>query len=377
MIPFLRLTPGEDAPQVEAAIRRVIARGWFVLGPEVDAFEAEFAAACQAGHAAGVGSGTDALALALRALNIGAGAEVITSPLSATYTALAIMAAGARPVFADIDPSRLTLDPAAVSAAVTPRTAAIVPVHIYGQAADMPALMAVAARHNLAVVEDCCQAHLATCAGRPVGSFGVMSAYSFYPTKNLGALGDGGAITTGDAALAARVKRLRNGGQSDRYRHDEFGVNSRLDEMQAAILRARLPFLPVWTNRRRSLARAYRAALADGSPVTVPAEHDAGHVYHLFPVLSPARELIREHLRSAGIETLVHYPVPIPRQQAVASGDECPVADRVCAEVFSLPLYPSLDPGAIGEIVAALRASAAAPGASRPASSAAPGRGAG
>ena len=367
MIPFLRLTPGEDAPQVEAAIQRVVARGWFVLGPELEAFEQEFASACQAPHAAGVGTGTDALAIALRALNIGAGAEVITSPLSAAYTALAIMAVGARPVFADIDPSRLTLDPAAVAAAVTPRTAAIMPVHIYGQPADMPALMAVASRHGLAVVEDCCQAHLATCEGRPVGSFGTLAAYSFYPTKNLGALGDGGAITTADAALAARVKRLRNGGQSDRYRHDEFGVNSRLDELQAAILRARLAFLPEWTGRRRSLAREYRAALADGAPVAVPPEHDAGHVYHLFPVLSTARDLVRERLLSAGVETLVHYPIPIHRQAAITSNDDCPVADRVCAEVLSLPLYPALDRSAIAEVAAALRACVVTPDRSYPA----------
>ena len=204
---------------MQAAIERVVARGWFVLGPELEAFEQEFAAACGAPHAVGVGTGTDALAIALRALGIGPGDEVITSPLSAAYSALAIMMAGARPVFADIDPERLTLDPRAAAAAVTPRTAAIMPVHLYGQAADMPAIAAVARRHDLAIVEDCCQAHLATCGGRPVGSFGAAAAYSFYPTKNLGALGDGGALTTSDPALAARARRLRNGGQTDRYQH--------------------------------------------------------------------------------------------------------------------------------------------------------------
>ncbi len=187
---------------------------------------------------------------------------MITSPLSAAYSALAIMMAGARPVFADIDADRLTLDPRAAAAAVTSRTAAIMPVHLYGQAADMRAIAEVARRHNLAIVEDCCQAHLATCEGRPVGSDGAAAAYSFYPTKNLGALGDGGALTTRDPALLARAKRLRNGGQTDKYRHDEFGVNSRLDEMQAAILRARLPLLRGWTDRRRALARRYRDALS-------------------------------------------------------------------------------------------------------------------
>ena len=243
MIPFLQLTPHDDAAAVREAIARVVDRGWFVLGPELEAFEREFAESCGAGRSVGVGTGTDALAIGLRALGIGPGDEVITSPLSAAYSALAIMMTGARPVFADIDAERLTVDPSAVAAAVTSRTAAVMPVHLYGQAADMPAISAVAARHSLAVVEDCCQAHLASCQGQPVGSFGAVAAYSFYPTKNLGALGDGGALTTNDSSLAERVKRLRNGGQSDRYHHAEFGVNSRLDEIQAAVLRARLRFL--------------------------------------------------------------------------------------------------------------------------------------
>jgi dTDP-3-amino-3,4,6-trideoxy-alpha-D-glucose transaminase len=358
MIRFLSLTPGEDATEVDAAIRRVIDRGWFILGPELEAFEHEFAQATASAHTVGVGTGTDALAIALRALDIGRGSEVITSPLSATYSALAIVSTGAVPVFADIDPSRLTLSPEAVEAAVTPRTAAIMPVHIYGQSADMTAIMRVASRHGLAVVEDCCQAHLATCEARPVGSFGAAAAYSFYPTKNLGALGDAGAITTNDARLAERMKRVRNGGQSDRYRHDEYGVNSRLDEIQAAVLRARLPFLKRWTERRRALARAYRTALVDVAGIAVPPELDRGHVYHLFPVLSAQREAMRRQLQSSGIETLIHYPIPIPRQQAIASTDACPVADRICSEVFSLPLYPALDPSAVGRVSDALRACA-------------------
>jgi dTDP-4-amino-4,6-dideoxygalactose transaminase len=358
VIPFLQLAPGEDGADVRAAIDRVVERGWFVLGPELEAFEGEFAAAAGAAHAAGVGTGTDALAIALRAMDIGPGDEVITAPLSAAYSALAIMMAGARPVFADIDPERLTLDPGATAAAVTPRTAAIMPVHLYGQPADMTSLAAVARRHNLAVLEDCCQAHFATCDGRPVGSFGAAAAYSFYPTKNLGALGDGGALTTSDAALAARARRLRNGGQTDRYHHAEFGVNSRLDEMQAAILRARLPYMPGWTARRRALAAAYRAALAGVSGIVVPPEFDTGHVYHLFPVRSRAREAVQAHLRAAGVDTLIHYPVPIPHQPAVASLEPagCPVADRVAAEVFSLPLYPALPDAAVACVAAAFPA---------------------
>ena len=357
MIPFLQLTPRDDAASIRDAIARVIERGWFVLGPEVEAFESEFGEACQTGHAVGVGTGTDAIAIALRALGIGPGDEVITSPVSAAYSALAIMMVGARPVFADIDPDRLTIDPVAISAAITPRSAAILPVHLYGQAADMIAIEAVARRHNLIIVEDCCQAHLATCAGRPVGSFGSAAAYSFYPTKNLGALGDGGAITTADPALAARMKRVRNGGQSDKYHHAEFGVNSRLDEMQAAILRARLPYLAEWTTQRRALARHYRQHLAGFDGLTVPREHDEGHVYHLFPVLSPAREAFRDRLKTAGIETLVHYPLSISQQPALAESEPaaCPVAERVCAEVWSLPLYPSLSLDAVERVASALR----------------------
>jgi dTDP-4-amino-4,6-dideoxygalactose transaminase len=356
VIPFLQLTPREDSAAVRAAIDRVVAAGWFVLGPELAAFEQEFAAASGAAHAVGVGTGTDALAIGLRALGVGAGDEVITTPLSAAYSALAIMMVGARPVFADIDPVRLTLDPEAAAAAVTPRTAAIMPVHLYGQAADMTAMEAVARRHNLAIVEDCCQAHLATCQGRPVGSFGAAAAFSFYPTKNLGALGDGGALTTGDAAIAARARRLRNGGQVDRYQHVEFGVNSRLDELQAAILRARLGLLSGWTARRRALAGEYRASLAEVTKVQVPPECDPGHVYHLFPILSGARDTVQSTLRAAGVETLIHYPVPIPRQPALADQHPtvCPIADRVCGEVLSLPLYPHLPAGAIERVAAVL-----------------------
>jgi dTDP-4-amino-4,6-dideoxygalactose transaminase len=350
------LRPAEDAAAIREAIQRVIDRGWFVLGPEVDAFEREFAAAAGSARAVGVGTGTDALALILKGLGIGPGDEVITTPLSAAYTALAILMAGARPVFADVDPSRLTLDPAAAAAAVTSRTRAILPVHLYGQAADLTALADVAARHHLALVEDCCQAHLATCAGRPVGTVGIAGAFSFYPTKNLGALGDGGAVVTSDAGLADRIARLRNGGQTDRYHHAEPGVNTRLDEMQAAVLRARLPLLAGWTERRRMLARTYRLALADG-PVDVPREHDTGHVYHLFVVRSAERDRLQGHLRAAGVETLVHYPVPIPRQPAMAGLDPapCPIAAAACRDVLSLPLFPGLASERVRDVAAAVR----------------------
>jgi dTDP-4-amino-4,6-dideoxygalactose transaminase len=356
-IPFMSLVPGEDADAVRTAIDRVIARGWFILGPEVEAFEQEFAAASGAAYAVGVGTGTDAIALILRGLDIGAGDEVITTPLSAAYSALAVMMAGARPVFADIDPVRMTIDPARIEAAIGPRTRAIMPVHLYGQPADMTAIADIAARHNLAIVEDCCQSHLATSDGRPVGTIGVAGAFSFYPTKNLGALGDGGAIVTNDAALADRVKRLRNGGQTDRYRHLEPGINSRLDDMQAAILRARLPRLRGWTERRRVLAARYRSRLA-GGPVELLPERDPGHVYHLFVVTTGDRPGLQAHLAENGIETLIHYPMPIPAQPALAgqNPDECPVAARVCGGILSLPLHPALRDHEVDEIAAAVHA---------------------
>jgi dTDP-4-amino-4,6-dideoxygalactose transaminase len=355
-VPFMTLAPGPETAGLREAIERVIERGWFILGPELAAFETEFAAASGASHAVGMGTGTDALALALRALGIGSGDEVITTPLSAAFTALAILMAGATPVFADIDPERLTLDPDAVGAAVTPRTAAIMPVHLYGQSADMRGIETVAERHNLVIVEDACQAHLATSEGRAVGTIGAAGAFSFYPTKNLGALGDAGAVITNDAALADRLRRLRNGGQSERYHHLEPGVNTRLDEIQAAVLRVRLASLAEHTETRRRLARDYRALLS-GASVDVPRECDPGHVYHLFPVLTPDRDRLMAHLANAGIGTLVHYPVPIPRQAAFSQYTaDCPVADRVAREVLSLPLHPRLGDDDVRLVAATLRA---------------------
>jgi dTDP-3-amino-3,4,6-trideoxy-alpha-D-glucose transaminase len=359
-IPFNAPGLREDAAAVQEAIDRVLVSGRFILGQEVEAFESEFALASGAAHAVGVGNGTDALALIMRAMGIGSGDEVVTTPLSAAYTALAILMAGARPVFADIDPTRLTIDPAAVSAAVTPRTRAILPVHLYGQPADMPALQAVADRHGLALIEDCCQAHLATCDGRAVGTIGTAGAFSFYPTKNLAALGDAGAVVTNDPALADRVRRLRNGGQVDRYQHLEPGVNSRLDELQAAILRARLPLLARWTARRRALAALYRRALA-GAEVGLLSECDTGHVYHLFVVRARAarrdgRNGLQRRLASRAIETLVHYPVPIPEQPALAADGPTPCrqARAACAEVLSLPLHHGMSDESVAEVAAAV-----------------------
>jgi dTDP-4-amino-4,6-dideoxygalactose transaminase len=354
-VPFAALTPWDDADSVREAMERVVSRGWFVLGPEVDHFEQEFAEAMGARYAVGVGNGTDALALILRALGIGNGDEVITTPLSAAFSALAIAMVGATPVFADIDPIRFTIDPERIAAAIGPRTRAIMPVHLYGQPADMTAIERLASAHHLAVVEDCCQAHLATAAGRPVGTIGQAGAFSFYPTKNLGALGDGGAIVTQDRALADRIRRLRNGGQTDRYRHEELGVNSRLDEMQAAVLRARLPQLAAWTERRRAIAGQYRTLLST-TPLGLPAECDRGHVYHLFVVRAGDRDALQARLESGGIGTSVHYPIPIPRQPAFAgSVCDCPHADEVCRDIVSLPLHHRMTDDDVAEVAAAVR----------------------
>ena len=363
-VPFNDLHPGEDAAAVREAIQRVITRGWFILGAEVEAFETEFADASGARHAVAVGNGTDAISLMLRGLGIGAGDEVIVPALTAAYTALAVVATGATPVFADVDDETLTMDPAACAAAVTSKTKAIVPVHLYGQAAPLPALTAIAARHALAIVEDCCQAHLATCEGMPVGTTTSGGAFSFYPTKNLGAMGDAGAVITGDAQLARRVRLLRNGGQSERYRHEIVGVNSRLDEMQAAVLRARLPFLSRWTTQRRALAAQYRRQLTDKvRPLT---ERDPGHVYHLFPVRvadadgrGSNRNALQHNLLDKGIETLIHYPVPVPEQPAFAAYKpaSCPVARAAARELLSLPLHPRMPGGHVDQVAAGIESS--------------------
>jgi dTDP-3-amino-3,4,6-trideoxy-alpha-D-glucose transaminase len=355
-LPFLDLRPGPDAAEVRDAIDRVLTRGWFVLGPEVEAFESEFAAASGARHAVGVGNGTDAIALALRAAGVEAGDEVIVPAMTAAFTGLAVLAAGATPVIADVDRETLTLDPAACEAAITGRTAAIVPVHLYGQPADMTAIGAIAARHGLTIVEDCCQAHLATAMGRPVGTLGAAGAFSFYPTKNLGAIGDGGAVITADASLAERVRQLRNGGQTHRYVHTLPGVNSRLDELQAAVLRARLRHLPAWTKARRTLAAEYRLRLpAAAVPVR---ERDSGHVYHLFPIRSARRDALQASLAAAGVETLIHYPIPLSRQPAFARlgvRDRCVAADDAAVTLLSLPLHPRLEAAGVRRVAAAIR----------------------
>ncbi len=353
--------------EIDAAVARVLDSGWFVLGPEGEAFERELAAALGTSDAVGVANGTEAIQLILEALGVGHGDEVVTSPLSAAFTALAVHRAGARPVFADLDPETLNVSPEAVERACTARTKALLPVHLYGHPADLDPLLDIARRRAIPLVEDACQAHGASYKGRPVGSVGVAGSLSFYPTKNLGAFGDGGAILTNDAGLAVRLRQLRNGGQSDRYRHEVSGVNSRLDELQAAILRTKLRHLPAWTERRRAIAEKYLTAL-EGRGLGLPREQPyARAVRHLFVVRHEKRDALMAALKEKGVGTLIHYPIPLHLQPAFAPlggklGD-LPVVEKASREILSLPLYPELTDvqieavtTAVSEVLRSLRA---------------------
>jgi len=344
-----------------AAMARVLDSGLFILGPEVEAFERELAEALEARHAVAVANGTDAIELALRVRGVGPGDEVVTSPLTAAFTVLGVLATGARPLFADLDPLTLNVSPDAVAKALGPRTKVLLPVHLYGHPADLDALHSLAEERGLAVVEDACQAVGARYRGCFVGTRGGLGALSFYPTKNLGALGDGGAVLAEDADEAARLRQLRNGGQGgEKYRHEIVGVNSRLDELQAAILRVGLRHLPAWTERRRTLAALYDRELA-GLPLGLPREQPyARSVYHLYVVRHPRRDALRAALQERGVGTLIHYPLPLHRQPAFAElggreGD-FPVAERAAREIFSLPLYPEMTDGQALAVCAALRA---------------------
>ena len=335
------------ADEILAAIRRVLDSGQYILGPEVEAFEREFAKYLGAAHVVSVASGTDALELALRAAGIKPGDRVVTVAHTATATVAAIELAGAKAVFVDVDPQSLTMDPAALEACLVragdAKPTAVVPVHLYGHPADLPRIGAIAAAHGLAVIEDCAQAHGATIGGRRVGALGVAAAFSFYPTKNLGAIGDGGAVATSDPRLAEQVRRLRQYGWRQRYVSEAPGKNSRLDELQAAILRVKLARLDTDNQRRRTLAAEYLRRLADAGLElpTVPAEGQC--VWHQFVVRTPAREALRTHLAGAGIQTAVLYPVPIHRQPAYRDdGLHLPVTEQACRELLCLPMHPGL-----------------------------------
>ena len=346
-VPFVDLKAQHEmlAKEMSEAMYRVIKRSWFILGPELEAFEEEFAAYCGVNHCVGVGSGTEALHLALRACGIGPGDEVITVSQSFIATALAITWTGAIPVFVDIEPETYTMDPAKIAGAITSKTRAIVPVHLYGQCADMDPISVVAAKHNLCVIEDAAQGHGALYKGKKAGSMGHLGCFSFYPAKNLGACSDAGGVVTNDLLLDKKLRMLRNYGQLRKYYHDTMGFNSRLDELQAAILRLKLRHLDAWNARRREAADIYLSNLDDRfSPPKIRAE--STHNYHLFVIQSEDREHLQQHLRENSVEALMHYPIPIHRQAAFRNlpHRDCStlLTERLSGRVLSLPMFPTI-----------------------------------
>jgi dTDP-4-amino-4,6-dideoxygalactose transaminase len=345
--------------EIDAAIHRVVETSQFIMGPDVAAFEEEFAAWCGVLHCVGVGSGTAALELTLRAFNIGPGDEVITVAHTFIATAEAISAVGAKPVFVEIDPLTYTLDPAAFAAAITPRTRAVMPVHLYGQPADMTRIGEVAARHGVAVIEDAAQAHGATWRETPVGALGDAACFSFYPGKNLGAYGDAGAMVTRHEEIAAQVRLLRNHGRRSKYLHDQVGFGHRIDTLQAAILRAKLPFLETWTQARRRLAARYDELLTN-TGVTLPFVAPAANpVWHLYVIRTSARDDLLKELERKGIGAGVHYPVPLHLQPAYAGlgyrRGALPVTEALAASCLSLPIYPEITDAQQDQVVDVVR----------------------
>jgi dTDP-4-amino-4,6-dideoxygalactose transaminase len=367
-IPMVDLATQWDVirEEVEAGFRSAIAGGQFVLGPNVAAFEREVADYLGVDHAVGCASGTDALHLALLAAGIGPGDEVITTPFSFFGTVEPILHAGARPVFVDIDPATYTLDPARVEAAITTATRAILPVHLFGQAAAMEPLLELARRHRLRVIEDCAQSFGATRAGRQSGSFGDAGCFSFFPSKNLGAFGDGGLVVTDSAAIAARVREFGNHGSVARYEHRSVGWNSRLDELQAVVLRAKLAHIDRWNAERRRLAARYGEALRDMPGLLLPFEDaDGTPVYHQYTVLLSRRDAVAKALQARDIACAVHYPLPLHRQPALAESHahcDLPNAEAIAAHCLSLPMYPGLGDEAVMRVAAGLRDEIAAAG---------------
>ncbi len=328
--------------EVMPAIKRVLKSGWYVLGEEGSKFELEFSKYVGAKFGVGVNSGSDALYLAVKALGISQGDEVITVSHTMISSVDAITRNGAKPVFVDVDPSTYAMDPTKVESKISKKTKAILPVHLYGHPVDMDPLTELAKKYGLYVVEDACQSHGSKYKGHVVGNIGDIGCFSFYPTKNLGAYGDAGMITTNNEELANKLKKMRNYGQSRRYYHDFVGVNSRLDEMQAAILRVKLRYLDEWNQKRRSLARLYDGLLNNADLIT-PVERDyAKHVYHLYVIRHKCRNELQEYLINKGIQTLIHYPIPVHLQEAYKTNDKLPVTEKICGEILSLPIYPWL-----------------------------------
>ena len=386
--PFdLSVQLAELGEELDQAVLQVLRSGQYIGGPVIAKFEEAFAASCGVAHAIGCNSGTDALVLALRALDVGSGDEVITSSFSVFATAEAISAVGAKPVFVDVDPDSYLIDLDQVEAAITPATKAILPVHLFGRPVDMERLMQLAQSHKLFVVEDCAQATGASWAGRAVGSWGDLGCFSFFPTKNLGAAGDGGAVTCGNAELAQKVRELAVHGMPRRYLHTNLGYNSRLDALQAAVLLVKLPRLQEWIQRRSAIASAYLAALSDFSHLHVPDPGPIGHSWNQFVLRIPAcpmeaaacgnsscspcptsashglpegrcRNWLQAHLQQQGVNTIIYYPIPIHRQPAYAElGYEpgsLPITERLAAEVLSLPIFPELNNTQLQQILVAL-----------------------
>jgi len=360
-IPYLDLK-AQMAPlraELEAAFRRTLDNCSFCLGPDVSRFEEAFARFCGVAHCVGLNSGTSALHVALRLLNIGPGDEVITTPFTFVATSWAISYVGARPVYVDIEDATCTLDPRLVERAITPRTKAILPVHLYGHPFDVDGLLAIARRHGLPLIEDAAQAHGATYKGRPVGSFGEMACFSFYPGKNLGACGEGGALVTQNAAYAARARALRDHGSTVRYHHDELGFNYRMEGIQGAVLAVKLPHLPGWNAGRRRVAERYHELLAD-TPLQLPCEAEGCRsAWHLYVVRHPERDALKKHLEAQGVGCGLHYPVPLHLQKAYADlghkpGD-LPVAEKAARQCLSLPIYPELTDAQIERVAALIK----------------------
>jgi dTDP-4-amino-4,6-dideoxygalactose transaminase len=349
-----------QSAEVRAA-ERVIRSGWYILGEEGKRFEERFAAWAGLPRAAGVANGMDAIEISLRAAGVGAGDEVITTPVTAYATVLAVICAGAVPVLADVDGRSGILDMASVTRCLSPRTKAVLLVHLYGQVPDLDAWRAFCTARGIFLIEDCAQAHGARWKGRTAGSFGLFGAFSFYPTKNLGALGDAGAVAASTAELDARVRVIRNYGQSARYHHEELGLNSRLDEMQAAILSERLPWLDGFIARRTQIAQAYRAGITNSlvCPLTPP-ERPESHVYHLFVVSCPQRDRLAAFLKDRDIETFMHYPVPAHQQKPTRDirrdPNGLPAAERHAATCLSIPCHPQMSDLDVQSVIGALNA---------------------
>jgi len=364
MIPFVDLKSQylSIKPEIDEAVFSVLESSQFILGKYVESFEKDFAAYCGASHAMGVNSGTSALHLALLAAQVGPGDEVVTTPFTFVATAAAIHYCGARPVYVDIDPTSFTIDPSRIEEAITPRTKVILPVHLYGQPADMDPILEIAKRHNLIVIEDAAQAHGAEYKGRRVGSIGDLGCFSFYPGKNLGAYGEGGAVTTGNEAYAKTIRMLRDWGQTRKYHHDLQGFNYRLEGMQGAILVVKLKHLDRWTDARRNNAALYTQHLA-GADVETPVEMNyARHVYHVYAVRTASREALAQELNAQGVQTGIHYPIPVHLQKAYADpafkqGD-FPHAERAANEVLSLPMFPELTEEQVRQASGAVAAAA-------------------